>query len=283
LGAQRPAEQLHDLVRDFARQRVRRLAAGAQHGEYDYRLAFELVRDADRCGLEYRRVRRGRRLDLRGTDALPGYFQRVVAPAVDVPESVIVDPGPVAVDPDVGDASPVRRQVVLGGVPEAPRHARPRLPHDELAHRAAHGTTTLVDYIRRDAGHGAEEGRRLDRRPGRTAEQSPGYLGAAGVIHERRAPFARYPEVPPPRLGIPRLAGGAEHEGRRPVVTPHAPLGGGQKPAEWPGPKPGGGGAVSVHGPAGATGVRVVRRSVRQQDPLTPDQPAGDEPGPHHP
>src|SRR5439155_24627238 len=148
-------------------------------------------------------------------DALPifpGYFQRVVAPAVDVPEPVGVDPGPVAMDPDVGEALPVRRQVVLGGVPETPRHAWPRLPHDELAYRAAHGATTLVDHVHGDAGHGAGEGRRLDRRPRRTAEQSPGYLGAAGVIHERRAPLPGYAEVPPPRLGIPRLAGGAEHE-----------------------------------------------------------------------
>src|SRR6266480_6351408 len=219
--AQRPAQQLHDLVRDLARQRVRWLAAGAQHGEYDYHLAFELVRDADRRSLEYRRVRRGRRLDLRGTDPFPPHLQRVVAAAVDVPESIIVDPRPVAVDPDVWEASPVRRQVVLGGVPEAARHAWPRLPHDELAHRAAHGTATLVDYIRRDAGHRAEEGRRLERCPGRAAEQSPGYFRAAGVIHERRAPLARDPEVPPPRLGIPRLAGGPEHEQRRAVVRAH--------------------------------------------------------------
>src|SRR6266699_4033272 len=181
VGSQRPAQQLHDLVRDVARQGVRWLAAGAQYGEHDHRLAFELVRYPDRRRLEHGRVRCGRRFDLRGTYALPGDFQRVVAPAVDVPESVIVDPGPVAVDPDVGDAPPVRRQVVLGGVPEAPCHAWPRLPHDELAHRAAHGTTTLVDYIRRDAGHRSGEGRRLERCPGRAAEQSPGYFSAAGV------------------------------------------------------------------------------------------------------
>src|SRR5207244_10688457 len=53
-----------------------------------HRLAFEVMRDADRRGLEDCRVRRGSRLDLRGTYALPGYFQRVVAPAVDVPEPV---------------------------------------------------------------------------------------------------------------------------------------------------------------------------------------------------
>src|SRR2546421_1539369 len=139
VGAQRPAEQLHDLVRDFARQGVRRLAAGAEDGEHDHCLAFELVRDADHRGLKHGRVRRGRRLNLRGTYALPGYLQRVVAAAVDVPESVVVDPGPVPVDPHVWETSPVRRQVVLGGAPEAARHARPRLPDDELAHRAAQG------------------------------------------------------------------------------------------------------------------------------------------------
>src|SRR5207253_1374599 len=145
---------------------------------HDHRLAFEVMRDADRRGLEDCRVRRGSRLDLRGTYALPGYFQRVVAPAVDVPEPVGVDPGPVAMDPDVGEALPVRRQVVLGGVPETPRHAWPRLPHDELAYRAAHGATTLVDHLHGDAGHGAGEGRRLDRRPG-----SPARRRTAGPTH----------------------------------------------------------------------------------------------------
>src|SRR2546430_905128 len=64
---------------------------------------------ADPRGLEHGRVRRGRRLDLRGTDAFPRHLQCVVAAAVDVPESIIVDPRPVAVDPDVREASPVRR------------------------------------------------------------------------------------------------------------------------------------------------------------------------------
>src|SRR6266496_3174926 len=93
IRAQRAAEQLHDLVRDFARQSIRRLAAGTEYGEHDHRLAFDLVRDADGRGLEHGGVRRGRRLDLRGAYALPGHFQRVVAPAVDVPEPVVVDPG----------------------------------------------------------------------------------------------------------------------------------------------------------------------------------------------
>src|SRR5438132_6021588 len=145
------------------------------------------MRDADRRGLEDCRVRRGRRLDLRGTYALPGDFQRVVAPAVDVPESVIVDPGPVAVDPDVGDASPVRRQVVLGGVPEAPRHTWPGLPHDELAHRAADRSAAFVTHVRSDAGHGARKGGRLERHPRRTADDAARYLCPTGVIHERRA------------------------------------------------------------------------------------------------
>src|SRR5438093_6713887 len=168
VGSQRPAEQLHDLVRDVARQGVRWLAAGAEYGEHDHRLAFELVRDADHRRFEHGRVRRGRRLDLRGTDPFPRNLQRVVAAAVDVPESIVVDPRPVAVDPDVWEASPIRRQVVLGGVPEAPRHPWPRLPDDELAHRAAHGAATLVAHVRSDAGHGARKGGRLERYPRRT-------------------------------------------------------------------------------------------------------------------
>src|SRR6266566_2825987 len=212
VGSQRPAQQLHDLVRDVARQGVRWLAAGAQYGEHDHRLAFELVRDADHRGLEHGRVRCGRRLDLRGTDPFPRHLQRVVAAAVDVPESIIVDPRPVAVDPDGREASPVRRQVVLGGVPEAPRHTWPRLPDDELAHRAADRSAAFVTHVRSDAGHGARKGGRLERHPRRTADYAARYLCPTGVIHERRTPLAHYTEVPPPRLGIPGLARGPEHE-----------------------------------------------------------------------
>src|SRR5207249_9558885 len=106
-----------------------------------------------------------------------------VAAAVDVPESIIVDPRPVAVDPDVGEESPVRRQVVLGGVPEAPRHARPRLLDDELAHRAVDRSAALVTHVRSDAGHGARKGGRLEGHPRRTADAATRYLCPTGVIH----------------------------------------------------------------------------------------------------
>src|SRR5207237_707267 len=137
-------EPLGDRVGDLARDGVGRLAAGTQHGEHDDRFSLEPVRDADRGRLEHGGMRRGRRLDLRRTDALAGHLERVVAPAVDVPEPVCVDPGPVAVDPDAGKASPVRGEVLLWVAPEAPRHAGPRLADDKLADRAAYGAATVV-------------------------------------------------------------------------------------------------------------------------------------------
>src|SRR5438105_14429611 len=89
-------------------------------------------------------MRRGGRLDLSRAYALSGYLHGVVAPAVDVPKPVVVGSRPVALDPDVREAPPVRRQVALVGVPEAPPHARPRFPHDEFAYRPWHPAHTLV-------------------------------------------------------------------------------------------------------------------------------------------
>ena len=45
-----------------------------------------------------------------------------------------------------------------------------------------------------------------------------GDLGPAGVVDDRAAALADLAEVPPPGIGVPRLAGRAEDAQRRPVV-----------------------------------------------------------------
>src|ERR687887_531890 len=66
-----------------------------------------------------------------------GDFDRVVGAALDEPEAVVVDQGPVAVDPDVGPARPVGLKIALAITPEAACHAGPGLANDQLADLAA--------------------------------------------------------------------------------------------------------------------------------------------------
>src|SRR5947207_25335 len=136
LRPERPAQPLRDRVRNLARDDVVRVVTAPQYDEHDNRLALDLMRNADRGRLEHRRMRRRRRLDLRRTDAFTGDLQRVVAPAFDVPEPVLVDARPIAVHPDIGKPLPIGREVLLAIAPESACHARPRFADHELADRA---------------------------------------------------------------------------------------------------------------------------------------------------
>src|SRR5688572_25135636 len=223
LGLQRLAKVLDDRVRDRSRELIRRGVAGPQDREDHDRLALQLVGDPDGRGLGHRGMRDRGRLDLGGTDALARDLQRVVAAALYVPIALVVDAGPVAVVPDAVSTAPVGVQVatlvgIVAVVPEAAGHAGPGLPDDELADLAAHGARLVVDDVRVHAGTGAAERAGLDRRPGRAADDAAGDLGPAGVIDDRATGFADGAEVPPPRVGVPRLTGGAEHEEARAVV-----------------------------------------------------------------
>ena len=93
-------ERLAQLGRDPPRRSSARSAGrrprcpvAATH-EDDDRLALDLVRDADGGGLEDRRMRDGRALDLGRPDPLAGDLERVVGAAVDEPEAVRVDRWP---------------------------------------------------------------------------------------------------------------------------------------------------------------------------------------------
>src|SRR5258706_4244386 len=287
LGPQRLAEELGDLVLYLALERGRSLAARAEHAEHDDRLALDLVRHAHGGGLAHRGMRHRGRLDLRRTDALAGDLQRVVAASLDVPVALVVDPRPVAVLPDAGPATPVGREVaaiVAGAVlPEAACHPRPGPPDHELAHRAAHGPPVLVDDVGVHARHRSDERARLDRRPGGAADDAAGDLGAAGVIDDGAARLADVAEVPPPRVGVPRLAGRTEDEERAAIVLLHRLLAAAHETADRRRGDAEVRDLVALDHRPHPRRVGEIRRAVVHHDRRAEHEPAGDEPGTHHP
>src|SRR6266852_4007223 len=162
------------------------------------------------------------RFDLRRSDPFAGDLQRVVAAPLDVPVALVVDARPIAVHPGVWEARPVGLKVAafLGRriAPKAASHARPGLANDELAHRAAHGQPLLVDHISSHSRAWPDKGGRLYRGPRRAPDDAPRDLGPARVIDDRAARVADVAEIPPPRIGVPRLAGRSEHEERGAVL-----------------------------------------------------------------
>ena len=76
--------------------------------------------------------------DFSRPEPFAGDFNRVVTAAEDVPESVIVDRGPIAVDPNVGKTRPITVEITLSIFPKPARHSDPRLADYQLADLAAH-------------------------------------------------------------------------------------------------------------------------------------------------
>src|SRR5712691_8810801 len=103
------------------------------------------------------------RLDLGRPQALAGDLERVVRAALQEPEAVLVDEGPVAVDPHVGPARPVRLLVARGIAPEALGHAWPRLREDQLTDLTAHGPPVVAEDVGGHARNRAGERARLER------------------------------------------------------------------------------------------------------------------------
>src|SRR4051812_23218652 len=124
------------------------------------------------------------RLDLRRSDTFAGDLERVVAAALDEPVAVLIDHGPVAVDPGAWNSRPVGLDVTVRILPEAARHARQRLSQRQLAHHAAHRISVSVDYVGRGAHAGSAEGRWLDRRHQVAAHDAAADLGAAAVVDQ---------------------------------------------------------------------------------------------------
>ena len=132
------------------------------------------------------------RLHLRRTDALARHLDRVVGAAGDVPEAVVVDPRPVAVDPDPRQAAPVRVEIPIRIAPEALGHPGPRLADDQLPHLAAQRIAVRVHHVGRHAGARAGERARGDGRDGRAAHDPAADLGPARVVDDRD-PLVRPP------------------------------------------------------------------------------------------
>ena len=94
--------------------------AGPEHGEAPDDLPLDFVGHADRGRLGDGGVADQDRLDLGRPEPLAGDLDRVVAAAVEEPVAVVVDRGPVAVDPDVRPARPVGAQVARRGRSRCP-------------------------------------------------------------------------------------------------------------------------------------------------------------------
>src|SRR5438552_8535768 len=136
--------------------------------------------------------------------------------------ALVVNAGPIAVDPGVRQPRPVGLEVApLFGrriAPEPARHARPRLANDELTDGAAHRTTRVVHDVRVHPGAGTAKRARLDRCPGGATDDATGDLRAARVVDDRAARVPDISEIPPPWVRVPRFAGGSEDKERRAVL-----------------------------------------------------------------
>src|SRR5688572_326727 len=150
------------------------------------------------------------RFDFRRSQPLACHLDRVVRAAEDVPQPVVVDGSPVAMDPDAGKAGPVRLLVAFRVAPESTRHANPWRTHHELTNVIPHRLTLLVDDVCRNAWWRPCKRRRLEWRHDVASHQSARDFGATRVIDDRQTAAAGDVEQPAPRFRIPWFAGRAE-------------------------------------------------------------------------
>ena len=192
-------------------------------------VALDRIGDRDGRRLGHERVRDQRAFKLRGTDPFTRHVDRVVAAPADVP--VFGQPGPagsatrpVAVHPQPGDPLPICGQVALvvtfvRALPEAVGAADPRLAHHQFADFTAHRLAGRIDDVGDHPGTRPMEAIRDQRQRGQRAHDPAADLRPAGVVDDRRASASDVAQKPQPRLGVPRLAGAAQHSQRRHLVA----------------------------------------------------------------
>ena len=121
------------LVRNSSRNAFAHFTSRLQNAEANQRLAFKRIGDTDGRGLAHGRMADEHGLDFGGAEPFAGNFDRVVGAAENVPETIFINRSPIAVDPNVGESTPVGLKIAFRIFPETTRHADPRLTDDELA------------------------------------------------------------------------------------------------------------------------------------------------------
>ena len=97
------AQRAFDAARNRRRDRLR-VGIRSGHDEHQHCLALERIRNADGGGLGGVGAVESRGLHLRRAHPLARDLDGVIGATQDVPEPILVDLRPVAVDPDVGPA-----------------------------------------------------------------------------------------------------------------------------------------------------------------------------------
>lgn len=184
--------------------------AGSEDAEAEQGVAFGVVGDAEGDGFCDGGVGDEEAFDFGGAEAFAGDFEGVVGAAEDVPVSVGVMSGEVAVDPGVCAAVEVGVEITFSVVPEAAGHADPWLLKDEFADLPGDGVAGVVDDIGGHAGEGACEAAGDEWGDDVAAEDAAGDFGSAGVIEDGALASADAVEEPHPGVRVPGFAGGAE-------------------------------------------------------------------------
>ena len=89
------------------------MVACFEYTEGHHLLILHRVRHTDRCRFDDRRMRIEDRLDFGWPQTFASDLDRVIATTEDIPQTVLIDGGKIAMHPQPGDALPIGRVIVL--------------------------------------------------------------------------------------------------------------------------------------------------------------------------